>query len=332
MKAMLLHEAKPIAERPLHLAEVATPEPAAGQVRLKVRACGVCHTDLHIVEGELALPRLPLVPGHQIVATVDKSGPGAHRFQVGDQVGVTWLNWACGVCTFCAAGQENLCPKARFTGLQADGGYAQYLVVDENFALPLPGAFSDVAAAPLLCAGIVGYRALRLSQVRPGQKLGLYGFGASAHLVIQVARHWDCSVYVFTRGEEHRRLARELGAAWAGGAEDDCPAALDGSILFAPAGWIVPLALGHLRPGGTLAINAIHMSPIPEMPYHLLYEERVLRSVANVTRQDAQEFLQLAAEIPIQAEVELFPLARANEALQKMKDSQIRASAVLQVE
>jgi propanol-preferring alcohol dehydrogenase len=332
MRAMRLEETKAAEENPLTLREMVLPEPEEGQIRLRVLVCGVCHTDLHTVEGDLTLPKLPVTPGHQIVATVDKLGPKSHRFEKGERVGVAWLNWACGACGFCKAGLENLCENARFTGLHADGGYAQYTVVDEAFVFPVPKQFSDEAAAPLLCAGIVGFRSLRLSSVQHGDKLGLYGFGASAHLVIQVAVHWGCEVYVFTRGDEHRRLAKALGAAWVGEANDSCPAALDGSILFAPAGWIVPVALGHLRPGGTLAINAIHMSPIPEMPYQRIYGERILRSVANFTRSDAREFLQLAADIPVRAEVELFRLSEANEVLQRMKRSELKAAAVLRIE
>lgn len=331
MRALRLEEPRLVELGPLALEEIPLPEPGKDQIRLRVLVCGVCHTDLHTVEGDLALPKRPVTPGHQIVATVDKLGPGSSRYRLGERVGVAWLNWACGQCDFCEAGLENLCEQARFTGLHADGGYAQYTIVDEAFAFPIPELFSDEAAAPLLCAGIVGYRSLRLSGVRPGDKLGLYGFGASAHLVIQVAVHWGCEVYVFTRGEEHRQLAGLLGAAWTGGTEDSCPAALDGSILFAPAGWIVPIALDHLRPGGTLAINAIHMSPIPEMPYRRIYGERVLRSVANFTRNDAKQFLQLASEIPVRAEVELFPLEQANEVLQRMKRSDLRAAAALRV-
>ena len=331
MEAMRLHEPAEISEAPLQREEVARPEPGPGQVRLKVRVCGLCHTDLHTVEGELDLPKLPLTPGHQVVATVDARGQGAERYAVGERVGVAWLYWTCGECDYCQSGLENLCPNAQFTGLHADGGYGEYMVVDERFAYPLPGAFSDAEAAPLLCAGIIGYRSLRLSGIQPGQRLGLYGFGASAHLAIQVATHWDCEVYVFTRSENHRQLARELGAVWVGSAKDDINVGLHGSVIFAPAGWIVPLALGHLRPGGTVAINAIHMSPIPEFDYDLIYGERILRSVANFTRQDAEEFLQLAAGIPIRAEVELFPQTAANEALRKMKASEIRASAVLEI-
>lgn len=331
MQALQLQKQGPIEERPLKLVEKAVPEPSPGQIRIHVSVCGVCHTDLHTVEGDLALPRSPITPGHQIVGTVDALGEGVSRFREGDRVGVAWLYDSCGTCEFCLSGRENLCPRAQFTGLHADGGYAPYMVVPQDFAYPLPPGFSDVEAAPLLCAGIIGYRSLRLSNVQPGQRLGLYGFGASAHLAIQVARHWDCEVYVFTRSEEHRQHARELGAVWTGGAEESPGVGLHGSVTFAPAGWIVPLALGHLLPGATLAINAIHMSPIPEMDYQLLYGERVLRSVTNFTRRDAAEFLELAAEIPIKTEVQLFPLEEANDVLKRVKDSEIRGAAALVV-
>jgi propanol-preferring alcohol dehydrogenase len=308
---------------------VPEPCPQAGQLRLRVSACGVCHTDLHTVEGEIRASRLPLIPGHQIVGVVDALGPGTTRFAVGERAGVGWLAWTCGQCEFCRQGHENLCPQALFTGLHLDGGYAESVVVNEGFAYGIPGVFSDTDAAPLLCAGIIGYRSLRLSQIQPGGRLGLYGFGASAHIAVQVARHWGCQVYVFSRGQEHRRLAQELGAAWAGPAEDAPPVALDAGIIFAPAGRLVPLALSHLRPGGTLAINAVYMSPVPEFRYELIYGERLLRSVANFTRQDAQEFLQLAAEIPVHTEVQVFPLREANDALVRLKRGGIRGSAVL---
>lgn len=331
MEAMRLHEPQDVAQAPLRHEDTAVPEPGPGQIRLRVHMCGVCHTDLHTVEGELDLPRLPLIPGHQIVGTVEALGEGSERYAPGDRVGVAWLNWTCGECDYCRSGRENLCPNARFTGLLADGGYAEFVVVDERFAYPLPETFSDAQAAPLLCAGIIGFRSLRLSGIEPGGRLGLYGFGASAHLAIQVARHWECEVYVFTRSEDHKRHAEELGAVWVGEAQDEPPQKLDGSVTFAPAGWIVPLALGHLRPGGTLAINAIHMSPIPELDYSLIYEERVLRSVANFTRQDAEEFLHLAAEIPIHSDVAIYPLREANDVLQRMKASNICGAAALQV-
>jgi alcohol dehydrogenase, propanol-preferring len=332
MRALRLHAPAPIAEAPLHVEDVPLPAPGAGQVRLRVHVCGVCHTDLHTVEGDLDLPRLPLTPGHQIVGTVEAVGEGVTHFALGDRVGVGWLYRSCGACSACSNGRENLCPNAAFTGLHADGGYGEYVVVEERFAYPLPEHFDDIAVAPLLCAGIIGFRSLRQSGIQPGERLGLYGFGASAHIAIQVARYWDCEVYVFTRGEEHRKLARELGAAWVGGAQAKIDAPLDASVIFAPAGWIVPLALGHVRPGGTVAINAIHMSPIPEMAYATIYGERVLRSVANFTRSDAVDFLRLAAEIPVRTEVEVFPLVDANDVLLRLKRSEIRGAAVLQVQ
>jgi propanol-preferring alcohol dehydrogenase len=331
MKAMVLHQPKPVVHDPLEEEDVEIPRPGRGQIRLRVRVCGVCHTDLHTVEGELELPRLPVIPGHQIVGAVDALGEESRHYQIGDRVGVGWLNETCGRCEYCRQGLENLCPYARFTGLHVDGGYAQYMIVPEGFAFPLPEDIDDAHSAPLLCAGIIGYRSLRLSGIQPGGRLGLYGFGGSAHLVIQVARHWGCAVYVFTRSADHRRHAEELGAVWTGEAQDKPPVLLDASITFAPAGWIIPLALDHLRPGGTLAINAIHMSPIPEIPYRLLYGERVLRSATNFTRQDVEEFLWLAGKIPLHTDVEQYPLSEANLALQRMKASVIQGAAVLEV-
>ena len=331
MKAMVLPGPAPIEQSPLQLTELPQPQPGAGQIRIRVRVCGVCHTDLHTVEGELALPRLPLVPGHQIVGTVDVLGEGVTRFRIGDRVGVAWLHQSCGECEYCRRGDENLCESGRFTGLDVDGGYAEYTLAPAAFAYPIPDIFSDEEASPLLCAGIIGYRALRLSEVQPGQRLGLYGFGASAHIAIQIARHWDCQVYVFTRSQSHRQLARTLGAVWAGDARDDPGPRMHSSITFAPVGWIVPQALRVLDKGGTLAINAIHMSPIPEMPYQLIYHERTVRSVANSTRQDAEELLHIAAEIPIKTEVNTFPLEEANQVLQALKASQIDGAAALRL-
>jgi propanol-preferring alcohol dehydrogenase len=332
MRAMLLRQPKGAEDRPLEWAEIPTPEPGPGEVRVRVRACGVCHTDLHTVEGDLALPRLPLVPGHQIMGVVEVRGKGAIRFEVGQRVGVPWLYRTCGRCEFCNHGHENLCADAQFTGLHADGGYAEAMVVHQDFAYPIPDGFGDVEAAPLLCAGIIGYRALRLCEVQPGQRLGLYGFGGSAHVTIQVARHWGCEVYVFTRSEGHRRLARELGAAWVGGAEDHPPHTMDGSIVFAPAGRLVLDALRVLGRGGTLALAGVTMSPIPELDYdRLLYWERTVRSVANFTRQDAGELLRLAAEIPIRTTVQTYPLGQANEALLALKQSEVGGTAVLTV-
>lgn len=331
MRAMILNEPRPVEKSPLAEVEIPEPEPGPDEIRIRVRACGVCHTDLHTVEGELVLPRLPIVPGHQIVGVVDALGARVDRFQIGDRVGVPWLYSTCGACAFCRRGLENLCDRARFTGLHADGGYAQYMVVPAAFAYPIPTGFPDLQAAPLLCAGVIGYRALRLSQVRPGERLGLYGFGASAHVTIQVARYWDCEVYVFTRSEEHRQHARDLGAAWVGGAEDDPPVPMDSAIIFAPAGRLVPEALRVLRKGGTLALAGIYMSPIPQMAYERIYGERTVRSVANSTRRDAQELLRLSAEIPIHTEVEGFLLSEANQVLQRLKRSEIRGAAVLHI-
>jgi propanol-preferring alcohol dehydrogenase len=331
VKAQILRETRPAEDNPLTLADLPVPEPGPDQIRLRVRACGVCHTDLHLVEGELDLPKLPVVPGHQIVGTVDTLGDGVTRFTRGDRVGVPWLYSTCGQCDYCRRGQENLCDNARFTGLHADGGFAEYMVVPAAFAYPIPEGFPDEQAAPLLCAGIIGYRSLRLSEIQPGGRLGLYGFGASAHVTIQVARHWGCEVYVFTRSAEHQRHALALGAAWVGQAQDTPPAELDSAITFAPAGWLVPEVLRVLRKGGTLAINAIHMSPVPEMPYALIYGERTVRSVANATRQDGIELLQLAAEIPIHTDVELYPLEDANAVLQRLKQAEVQGAAVLQI-
>ncbi len=330
MKAMLLRTPRPAEERPLELTEVPTPQPGAGEIRLSIRVCGVCHTDLHTVEGDLPLPKLPLIPGHQIVGIVEARGKGATRFAIGQRVGVPWLYSTCGKCEFCRRGLENLCREARFTGLHADGGYAEAMVVHQDFAYPMPEGFDDVQAAPLLCAGIIGYRALRLSEVQPGQRLGLYGFGGSAHVTIQVARHWGCEVYVFTRSESHRRLARELGAVWVGGAEDEPPAKMHGSIIFAPAGRLVPEALRVLERGGTLALAGVTMTPIPTLDYdRLLYWERTVRSVANFTRRDAEELLRLAATIPIHTTTQTFALDEANEALLALKHSEIDGTGVL---
>lgn len=329
MRAMVLERAGPIDSCPLLEKDWPAPEPGPGEVRIQVRACGVCRTDLHIVEGELDLPRLPLVPGHQVVGMVEARGPGADRFREGDRVGVPWLHRTCGRCPFCARRRENLCVSAEFTGYHAHGGYAQYTLVPDEFAHPLPASFSDSDLAPILCAGIIGYRALRLSEVRPGEALGLYGFGGSAHITLQVARHRGCQVFVFTRSEEHRELARKLGADWAGGARDKPPGQLDGAIIFAPVGSLVPEALRVLRKGGIVALAGIYMTPIPEIDYSRLYHEKMIRSVANNTREDARELLELAAEIPIRTEVETFPLTQANQALRNLKESRVKGAAVL---
>ena len=328
---MVLHRAGRVDELPLAFEEIETPTPRVGEIRIAVRACGVCHTDLHTVEGEIVLPKLPVIPGHQIVGVVDQVGSSATRFHIGDRVGVPWLNWTDGTCEFCRRGQENLCEHARFTGLHVDGGYAEYTVVDEKFAYPIPTVFSDAQAAPLLCGGVIGYRALRLSDLQHGERIGLYGFGSSAHIAIQIARHWKCEVYVFTRGERHRDLARRLGAVWAGGAEDAPPHLIDRAIIFAPVGSLVPEALRVMRKGGTVALAGIYSTPIPSIDYNLLYHERTIRSVANSTRQDAEELLKVAAEIPVHTEIETFSLSDANRVLQMLKASQIDGSAVLKV-
>ncbi|TAK05432.1 zinc-binding alcohol dehydrogenase family protein [bacterium] len=331
MLAALLRSPKPIDESPLILTELREPLPRAHEVRIRVRSCGICHTDLHTVEGELPLPKLPIVPGHQIVGVVDALGHEARRFKEGDRVGIAWLHHTCGSCRHCRRENENLCDRAEFTGLQADGGYAQWTTVHEAFAYFLPSAFPDRQAAPLLCAGVIGYRALRLSEIRKGERLGLFGFGASAHIVIQIARYWDCEVYVFTRSPEHQKHARELGAAWVGRAEDSLPERLQAAIIFAPAGALVLDALRVLDKGGTVALAGITMTPIPEIDYAKLYHERKIRSVANATRRDAEEFLALAAEIPVRTEVETFSLSQINYALQKLKRSEIRGAGVVEM-
>jgi propanol-preferring alcohol dehydrogenase len=319
----------PIGERPLRLVERAVPEPGPGAVRVRVEACGCCRTDLHVTEGDLELPHLPVVPGHQVVGTVEARGPGCERRALGERVGVAWLHWACGHCGFCRRGEENLCEQARFTGWTADGGYADALTVPEAFTVTLPESLDALAAAPLLCAGVIGYRALRRAEVGPGERVALLGFGASAHLAIQVLRHWDCEVVVLTRGERHRALARELGAAWVGPADETPPAACDRAVIFAPAGELVPVALRLLRAGGTLSLAGIHMSTIPPLDYELLWHERSVRSVANMTRRDAEEFLALAAEAGIRTSYVTYPLEAANDALAAIKADAVQGAAVL---
>jgi len=331
MRAMLLQKTAPAEQSPLHLSDLPDPTPAPNEVRVRVRTCGLCHTDLHTIEGDLPLPKLPLIPGHQIVGTIDALGSAVRTLKTGDRVGIPWLYSTDGTCPYCFRYTENLCEKARFTGYHVNGGYAELCVVREDFAHPLPAAFSDEYAAPLLCAGVIGYRSYRLSCAQSGQRLGLYGFGASAHLVLQLARYRKCEVYVFTRSRVHRELAEKLGAVWTGSAEGTPPHPLDASIIFAPAGSLVPLALGHLRKAGTLALAGITMSQIPALDYELLYCERVLRSVANSTREDCRDFLRLAAEIPVQTEIRVYPLADANRALQDLKHSQLAAAGVLRV-
>ena len=306
MRACVLPSPSPVERAPLQLVDLPTPEPAADEVLIRVRACGVCRTDLHVVEGELA-PRLsPVIPGHQVIGVVERCGREASLYPPGTRVGVAWLHRTCGSCEFCRSGRENLCERADFTGYTVNGGFAEYVRVPESFAYPIPAALSDVQAAPLLCAGIIGFRCLRLSGIRGPAALGLYGFGAAAHIAIQVARHWGAEVYVCTRHQRHQQLARELGAAWAGDAAANPPSPLDSAIIFAPAGELVPPALRALKKGGTLILGGIHMSPIPALPYELLYHERSIRSVANNTREDGRDFLKLAAEIPLHPEVQVF--------------------------
>jgi propanol-preferring alcohol dehydrogenase len=315
--------------RPLHLAELPDPVPGEGEVGLEVAACGVCRTDLHVVDGELTEPKLPLVPGHQIVGRVTAAGPGAERFAEGDRVGVPWLGWTDGTCRYCRSDRENLCDSARFTGYQRDGGYATVAAADERFCFPIPEGFPDLQAAPLLCAGLIGYRSLRLAG--DAERLGLYGFGASAHIVCQVARHQGRRVFAFTRADDDaaQAFARELGAEWAGDALGQPPEELDAAIIFAPVGDLVPAALEAVAKGGTVVCAGIHMSDIPSFPYDLLWGERVLRSVANLTRHDGEEFLQLAPQVPVRTEIETFPLDAANEALDRLRAGEVRGAAVL---
>ncbi len=296
---------------------------------MRVHACGVCRTDLHVIEGELPVRKSPVIPGHQVVGVIDQIGESVTRVAIGDRVGIPWLHETCGKCEFCTTGRENLCEFATFTGYSVDGGYAEYVAAPEAFVYRIPEGFADLHAAPLLCAGIIGFRCLRVSGIAPRGTLGLYGFGAAAHVAIQVARYWGVRVLAFTRDERHQKLARELGAVWAGGGMDESPEKLDAAILFAPAGELVPAALTNLKKGGTVVLGGIHMSPIPQMPYEMLYHERVIRSVANNTRQDGEDFLELAAQIPIHTEVETFPLADANRALNSLKNDAIRGAAVL---
>lgn len=331
MRAQVVAGPAPIGERPLELVERDPPEPGPGEVRVRVAACGCCRTDLHVVEGDLELPRLPVVPGHQAVGVVEELGAGCARHRIGERVGVAWLHHTCGVCEFCRRGEENLCEAAEFTGWTVDGGYADALTVPEEFAVRLPDGLSDLEAAPLLCAGVIGYRALRRAEVEPGERVALLGFGASAHLALQVLRHWGCEPVVLTRGERHRALARELGAAWVGAADEVSPAACDRAVVFAPAGELVAVALRAIRPGGTVALAGIHMTTIPPLDYALLWRERSLRSVANMTRRDAEEFMALAVEAGVRTSFETFPLESANAALAAIASDAVRGAAVLEL-
>jgi alcohol dehydrogenase, propanol-preferring len=331
MKACVLRAPAKVETNPLEFTEVAVPEPGEGEVRVRVHSCGVCRTDLHVIEGELPRRKSPVIPGHQVVGIVEGLGKNAQRFAIGARVGIAWVHKTDGTCEYCRAGAENLCDAPEFTGYTVNGGYAEYIVAPQDFVYAIPEGFPDEQAAPLLCAGIIGFRCLRLSGIKPGGRLGLYGFGAAAHVAIQVARHWNAEVYASTRDARHQKLALELGATWAGGTFDEPPKKLDAAIVFAPAGEIVPAALKALKKGGALVLGGIHMSPIPSFPYDLLYQERMIRSVANNTRQDGEDFLRVAAEIPIRTRVQTFPLRDANRALNALKNDAIRGAAVLRI-
>jgi len=325
MRAMQLEAAR----APLRPSDLPLPAPRAGEVLIKIAACGVCRTDLHILDGELAAPRLPLTPGHEIVGTVAALGSGVRSLALGERVGVPWLGWTCGTCAFCRSGRENLCDSARFTGFQLDGGYAEYTVADARYCFGIPAGFSDVAAAPLLCAGLIGYRTLKLAGA--AERIGIYGFGAAAHIVAQVIRHQGRGLYAFTRPGDRaaQDFARGLGARWAGGSDELPPEPLDAALLFAPVGSLIPAALAATVKGGTVVSGGIHMSDIPSFPYRLLWEERVVRSVANLTRADGDELLALAAKIPIETTTTVFPLAQANDALERLRRGRIEGAAVL---
>jgi propanol-preferring alcohol dehydrogenase len=325
MRAMLLDKPR----GPLHEAVVPDPTPGPGQILLQVTACGVCRTDLHVADGELAEPKLPLVLGHEIVGRVLATGPGATRYMRGDRVGVPWLGWTCGTCRYCTSGRENLCDRARFTGYQIDGGYAELTVADEHFCFPIPEAYEDAHAAPLLCAGLIGYRALVAAG--DARRLGIYGFGAAAHIVTQVARHQGRRLFAFTRPGDAaaQRFATELGAEWAGPSDGPAPEPLDAALLFAPVGALVPAALRAVAKGGVVVCAGIHMSDIPAFPYQILWGERVVRSVANLTREDGGKFCRIAPDVPVRTSVETFPLTAANEALDRLRRGKLQGAAVL---
>jgi propanol-preferring alcohol dehydrogenase len=330
MRAMVLTETGPAEKTALTPKRLTDPTPGRGEVLIAIEACGVCRTDLHLLEGEVSA-KLPVVPGHQVVGRVRRLGAGVSGPTLGQTVGVGWLFETCGHCRHCRSDQENLCQKARNTGRHVNGGYAEKMVARADYVFPLPARLPARDAAPLLCAGVIGYRSLKISGIRPGEKLGLVGFGASAHLAIQVARHWGCEIYVFTRERDHRKMALEMGAAWAGEIGAKPRARLDAAVTFAPAGEVIPPILDVLAPGGAIAVNAIHMSPIPSLDYDRLYWEKGLRSVTNYTRQDVREFLSLAARIPIRAKRRVFPLAQATEVLRLIKRGKVRGAAVLEI-
>jgi propanol-preferring alcohol dehydrogenase len=325
MRAMVLDETR----RPLRAVDLERPVPGPGQLVIRVRACAVCRTDLHVIDGELPDAKPHLVPGHEIVGTVVETGRDADRFRIGDRVGVPWLGWTCGQCRYCSAGRENLCATARFTGYQIDGGYAEFAAADQRYCFALPDTYDDVAAAPLLCAGLIGYRALRMTG--DAERLGIYGFGAAAHIIAQVARHQGRRVFAFTRpgDDKARRFAETLGAVWSGGSDLPAPEPLDAAIIFAPVGALIPAALRSTARGGTVVCAGIHMSDIPAFPYRILWEERVLRSVANLTRSDAEAFLALAPQVPVRTHTEIFPLAAANAALDRLRAGELEGAAVI---
>lgn len=331
MRALVLDRPAPAVDGPLALREVPDPEPGPGELLLSTAACAVCRTDLQIAEGDLEARRLPVIPGHQAVGRIIAVGPDATGWTVGDRAGVGWLGGACGACRWCASGRENLCEGAVFTGWDRDGGYAERMTVRADFALRLPEAIADLEAAPLLCGGVIGYRALRISGIERGGRLGLFGFGASALLAIQVARHWGCEVFVVTRSPAERARALALGAAWAGGYDEAVPVALDAAVTFAPVGEVVVAALRSVGRGGAVAVNAIHLDRIPEFPYEQLWLERSIRSVANSTRRDAAEFLELAVSIPVRTESEIHPLAEGNRALARLARGEVTGAAVLSI-
>jgi len=334
MRAMILDTPAPIETHPLRLDDVPVPAPAADEVLIRVHACGVCRTDLHVIEGDLAVRRAPIIPGHQVVGVVEALGAAVTELAVGERVGVAWLHRTCGCCSFCTSHRENLCDTPQFTGWTVQGGFAECLVAPASFTYPLPDGFTDLQAAPLLCAGIIGYRCLRKTGIDDwaGARLGLYGFGAAGHVAIQIARARGAEVYVCTRDrDKHQALAEELGATWTGGTTEAPPVLLDAGIIFAPAGEIVPPALSHLDKGGTLVLGGIHMSAVPTFPYELLYHERVVCSVANNTREDGHAFLKEAAEVPVCTHIETFPLEDANTALDRLQHDGIRGAAVLTV-
>ena len=332
MKAQVLKPPAPVDNHPLVFADVKVPEPQEDEVLIKVRACGICRTDLHVVEGELKPKRSEVVPGHQVVGVITAAGKKARQYPTGTRVGIPWLHRTCGTCRHCRNQSEKLCENALCTGYSANGGYAEYVTAPEGFVYPIPEKFGDLEAAPLLCAGIIGFRSLRLANLEKGDTLGIYGFGAAGHVAIQVARHWGIQVAVCTREPRHQKLAADLGAVWTGGAYDAPPIKLNAAIIFAPAGELVPAALKVLEKAGTLVLGGIHMSPIPSFPYELLYHERMVRSVANNTRQDGIDFMRVAAEIPVHTETQVFPLEQANQALAALKHDAIRGAAVLRVD